>query len=139
MGPGAATRAYNVYSINYYSPQIFKAIGLQSNSAGLFATGIYGVVKVVITALGLMLATEQIGRKVSWASITFTYRMTGGRRILTVCPLARHEITSVPGHRGSSSLLKASHCQIGPPRPEWVNTLAADAPCSANTAQTTPS
>ena len=50
-------------SINYYSPQIFASIGLQGQSAGLFATGIYGVVKVAFTALGLMFATEQIGRK----------------------------------------------------------------------------
>ena len=54
-------------SINYYSPQIFESIGLQGKSAGLFATGIYGVVKVVFTALGLMFATEQIGRK--WSLI----------------------------------------------------------------------
>ncbi|KAI4744197.1 general substrate transporter [Aureobasidium sp. EXF-12298] len=53
-------------SINYYSPQIFKSIGLGS-SAGLFATGIYGVVKVVITALALALMTEQLGRK--WSLI----------------------------------------------------------------------
>jgi sugar porter (SP) family MFS transporter len=52
-------------SINYYSPQIFASIGLQGQQAGLFATGIYGVVKVVITALGLMFATEQFGRKYS--------------------------------------------------------------------------
>jgi SP family sugar:H+ symporter-like MFS transporter len=45
-------------SINYYSPQIFKSIGLGS-SAGLFATGIYGVVKVVMTALALAFMTEQ--------------------------------------------------------------------------------
>lgn len=50
-------------SINYYSPQIFISIGLKGTSAGLFATGIYGVVKVVFTLLGLMVATEQIGRK----------------------------------------------------------------------------
>lgn len=50
-------------SINYYSPQIFKSIGLSSTSAGLFATGIYGVVKVTMTALSLMLAVEQLGRK----------------------------------------------------------------------------
>ncbi|EME45011.1 hypothetical protein DOTSEDRAFT_70907 [Dothistroma septosporum NZE10] len=54
-------------SINYYAPQIFKSVGLSGGSAGLFATGIYGVVKVVITALGLMFATEQIGRK--WSLI----------------------------------------------------------------------
>lgn len=51
-------------SINYYAPQIFKSVGLQGTSAGLFATGVYGIVKIVITALGLMLATEQVGRKV---------------------------------------------------------------------------
>lgn len=52
-------------SINYYSPQIFQSVGLASQSAGLFATGIYGVVKVVFTSLGLMLGVEQAGRKVS--------------------------------------------------------------------------
>ncbi|KAF2213814.1 hypothetical protein CERZMDRAFT_95847 [Cercospora zeae-maydis SCOH1-5] len=50
-------------SINYYSPQIFKSAGLVGQSAGLFATGIYGVVKVVFTSLALMLAVESLGRK----------------------------------------------------------------------------
>lgn len=54
-------------SINYYSPQIFKSVGLSGTSAGLFATGIYGVVKVTCTSLGLMFATEQLGRK--WSLI----------------------------------------------------------------------
>lgn len=51
-------------SINYYSPQIFQSVGLSSASAGLFATGIYGVVKVVFTSLALMFGVEQAGRKV---------------------------------------------------------------------------
>lgn len=46
--------------------RIFKAIGMGS-SAGLFATGIYGVVKVVVTAIGLAFMTEQLGRK--WSLI----------------------------------------------------------------------
>jgi SP family sugar:H+ symporter-like MFS transporter len=54
-------------SINYYAPQIFQSIGLKGTSAGLFATGVYGIVKIVFTALGLMFATEQMGRKVSHA------------------------------------------------------------------------
>ena len=54
-------------SINYYSPQIFKSIGLAGTSAGLFATGIYGVVKVVFTTLGLLFLVEQMGRK--WSLI----------------------------------------------------------------------
>ncbi|KAF2114071.1 MFS quinate transporter-like protein QutD [Lophiotrema nucula] len=52
-------------SINYYAPQIFQSIGLKGQSAGLFATGVYGIVKIVCTALGLMFATEQLGRKYS--------------------------------------------------------------------------
>ena len=51
-------------SINYYAPQIFQSIGLEGTSAGLFATGVYGIVKIVLTALGLMAFTEQLGRKV---------------------------------------------------------------------------
>ncbi|KAF2019766.1 MFS quinate transporter-like protein QutD [Aaosphaeria arxii CBS 175.79] len=50
-------------SINYYAPQIFQSIGLKGTSAGLFATGVYGIVKIVCTAAGLMFATEQMGRK----------------------------------------------------------------------------
>lgn len=42
-------------------------MGLTGGSAGLFATGIYGIVKIVVTAVGLMVATEQLGRK--WSLI----------------------------------------------------------------------
>lgn len=54
-------------SINYYAPQIFKSIGLVGTSSGLFATGVYGIVKIVVTAVGLMAFTEQLGRK--WSLI----------------------------------------------------------------------
>merc|ERR1712093_517678 len=37
-------------AINYYAPQIFKNLGIDGPSTGLFATGIYGVVKVVACA-----------------------------------------------------------------------------------------
>ncbi|KAH8725502.1 general substrate transporter [Phaeosphaeriaceae sp. PMI808] len=50
-------------SINYYAPQIFKTIGLAGTSSSLFATGVYGIVKIVVTAVGLMAFTEQLGRK----------------------------------------------------------------------------
>ena len=56
-------RGIGTNSIDYYSPYIFQLIGLASTSAGLFATGIHGVVKVVLTALGLAFANEQLGRK----------------------------------------------------------------------------
>ncbi|KAK0236086.1 general substrate transporter [Armillaria nabsnona] len=50
-------------AINYFSPQIFASLGITGTTSGLFATGIYGVVKVVAVATVLAFAVEGIGRK----------------------------------------------------------------------------
>jgi len=58
-------------AINYYAPQIFKSLGLVGSSTGLFATGIYGVVKMVTCAAFLLFAADSLGRRKSllWTSI----------------------------------------------------------------------
>jgi hypothetical protein len=48
---------------NYFSPQVFAAVGISGTSAGLFATGIYGLVKVIAVGLALAFAVESWGRK----------------------------------------------------------------------------
>ncbi|KAG1736538.1 general substrate transporter [Suillus lakei] len=50
-------------AINYFSPQIFAALGITGTASGLFATGIYGLVKVVAVGLTLAFAVESWGRK----------------------------------------------------------------------------
>jgi sugar porter (SP) family MFS transporter len=50
-------------AINYFSPQIFAGLGISSTTSGLFATGVYGVVKVVSVSLVLAFAVEGVGRK----------------------------------------------------------------------------
>ncbi|KAJ7134894.1 general substrate transporter [Mycena epipterygia] len=50
-------------AINYFSPQIFASLGIKGTTAELFATGIYGCVKVVSVSLVLAFAIEGIGRK----------------------------------------------------------------------------
>lgn len=50
-------------AINYFSPQIFAGLGLSSTDSTLFATVIYGVVKVVSVGTVLIFAVESIGRK----------------------------------------------------------------------------
>ncbi|KAG6830861.1 hypothetical protein H0H92_014226 [Tricholoma furcatifolium] len=50
-------------AINYFSPQIFASLGISGTTSGLFATGIYGVVKVVSVSIVLMFAVESLGRK----------------------------------------------------------------------------
>lgn len=48
---------------NYFSPQIFAALGITGTSSSLFATGVYGVVKVVAVGLTLAFAVDSWGRK----------------------------------------------------------------------------
>lgn len=58
-------------AINYYAPQIFKALGLEGNEVKLFATGIYGIVKMVACLCFLIFAVDSLGRRRSllWTSI----------------------------------------------------------------------
>jgi hypothetical protein len=50
-------------SIGYYAPQIFASVGLTGSSTSLFATGIYGTVKVISTGIFLIVGIERFGRK----------------------------------------------------------------------------
>jgi hypothetical protein len=50
-------------AINYFSPQIFAGLGISGTTSGLFATGVYGVVKVISVSLVLAFAVEGLGRK----------------------------------------------------------------------------
>lgn len=52
-----------VNSMNYYSPVIFQELGLKGAKANLLGTGIYGIVKIVMTTAVLSLGMEQYGRK----------------------------------------------------------------------------
>jgi MFS family permease len=58
-------------AINYYAPQIFKSLGLVGNEVKLFATGIYGIVKMVSCLAFLIFAADSLGRRRSllWTSI----------------------------------------------------------------------
>ncbi|KAH8750397.1 putative quinate permease [Hyaloscypha finlandica] len=58
-------------AINYYAPTIFLNLGIPSANTGLFATGIYGVVKMVTCAAFLLFAADSLGRRRSllWTSI----------------------------------------------------------------------
>lgn len=50
-------------SIGYYAPEIFETVGVSSTNTSLFATGIYGTVKVVMTFIFLLVGIDFIGRK----------------------------------------------------------------------------
>lgn len=50
-------------SIGYYAPQIFQTIGISSSDSSLFATGVYGTVKVVATGAFLLIGIDKWGRR----------------------------------------------------------------------------
>ncbi|KAG6828154.1 hypothetical protein H0H92_009005 [Tricholoma furcatifolium] len=52
-------------SVSYYAPQIFESIGYTSATSALLASGVYGVVKVVATALFVFFFVESLGRRLS--------------------------------------------------------------------------
>lgn len=49
--------------INYFSPMVFKSIGLSSGEAELFATGIYGILKMIVVLVGFSSLIDRFGRR----------------------------------------------------------------------------
>lgn len=50
-------------SIGYYAPEIFQTVGVSKTNASLFATGVYGTVKIVATGFFLIFGIDRIGRR----------------------------------------------------------------------------
>lgn len=50
-------------AINYFSPRIFKSIGLTGQSTGLYATGIYGIVRLVFIFAAMYYIVDRFGRR----------------------------------------------------------------------------
>ncbi|KAI8641173.1 general substrate transporter [Parasitella parasitica] len=49
--------------INYFSPIIFKSIGLSSSEAELLATGVYGILKMIVVLIGFSSLIDRFGRR----------------------------------------------------------------------------
>lgn len=52
-----------INAINYYSPTVFRSIGIQGTNTRLFTTGIFGVVKTVVTLIWLLYLIDRVGRR----------------------------------------------------------------------------
>jgi len=52
-------------TVGYYAPQIFQAIGFSSVQSSLLASGVYGIMKVVATAIFIWFGIDRLGRKIS--------------------------------------------------------------------------
>lgn len=52
-------------AFTYYAPIFFKSVGMSGESASLFATGLYGVVKTISSLIWILFFIERVGRKYS--------------------------------------------------------------------------
>ncbi|KIX96426.1 uncharacterized protein Z520_07692 [Fonsecaea multimorphosa CBS 102226] len=52
-----------INGINYYSPTIFKTLGVVGTNTGLFATGVYGCVKFITSIISLFWLVDRLGRR----------------------------------------------------------------------------
>lgn len=52
-----------INAINYYSPTVFNSIGVVGTNAGLFSTGIFGVIKTIVTLIWLFFLIDNLGRR----------------------------------------------------------------------------
>jgi len=55
--------ATGINAINYYSPTVFKSIGITGTNTAFFTTGLYGVVKTAFTVVFLIFLIDQFGRR----------------------------------------------------------------------------
>jgi hypothetical protein len=52
-----------INAINYYSPTVFKSIGIVGTSTSFLTTGIFGVVKTTLTIFWLLFMIDHLGRR----------------------------------------------------------------------------
>ncbi|KAI4721903.1 quinate permease [Aureobasidium sp. EXF-10727] len=52
-----------INAINYYSPTVFKSIGITGTNTSFFTTGLFGVVKTVMTIIWILFLIDKLGRR----------------------------------------------------------------------------
>ncbi|EHY52824.1 hypothetical protein HRR83_007624 [Exophiala dermatitidis] len=64
-------------AINYYAPTIFTDLGVTGNTNSLFATGVYGIVKMCSCAIFIVFLADTLGRKLSlvWTGLFMWFCM----------------------------------------------------------------
>lgn len=69
-------------AMTYYSPTIFASVGLSGPSIGLFATGIYGIVKMISCAIFIIFVSDSLGRRKSllWTAMVQVSTVLRSRR-----------------------------------------------------------
>ncbi len=52
-----------INAINYYSPTVFRSIGITGTNTGFLTTGLFGVVKTCLTIIWILWLVDRVGRR----------------------------------------------------------------------------
>lgn len=63
MADDPAHLGSGINAINYYSPTVFKSIGVTGTNTSFLTTGIFGVVKTALTIVWLLVLIDHMGRR----------------------------------------------------------------------------
>ncbi|PVH14344.1 uncharacterized protein CXQ87_002473 [Candidozyma duobushaemuli] len=102
---------FGINAVTYYSPTIFKSIGVNGNNATLLSTGIFGVLKAVASLFWIFFLVDKLGRRACliWICLPCTICMWYiGAYVKIENPAARldaGETGSTAGGRAAQGLL----------------------------------
>ncbi|KAH9229748.1 hypothetical protein K456DRAFT_1740875 [Colletotrichum gloeosporioides 23] len=87
-------------AMTYYSPRIFASVGLSGSASGLFATGVYGIVKMVSCAIFIVFVTDTLGRRkiLLWTGIVQGLALFYVGFYIRFDPPVTGESVSAPGY-----------------------------------------
>lgn len=66
-----------INAVTYYSPTVFKSLGISGTNTGLLSTGIFGVIKAVASIVWMVFIVDNLGRRFSmfWGSFPCAFCM----------------------------------------------------------------
>ncbi|KAK4054712.1 hypothetical protein OIV83_000636 [Microbotryomycetes sp. JL201] len=91
-------------AINYFSTRIFKSFGLTGTSSSLFASGIYGVVRLVAVVIAMAVVSDRAGR--------VTMMLWGGSAMAICMWVVGSIIKTHPPTPGASTIAGSSYAAI---------------------------
>lgn len=102
---------FGINAVTYYSPTIFKSLGVQGANAGLLSTGIFGLLKGAASVLWVFVLVDTFGRRVCLCYIALPCSLCMwylGAYIKIADPagrLAQGDIGETPGGTAAKAML----------------------------------
>ncbi|KAL1862765.1 hypothetical protein VTK73DRAFT_6664 [Phialemonium thermophilum] len=110
-----------INAINYYSPTVFKSIGITGTNTSLLSTGVFGALKTFVTIIWILVLIDQFGRR----NLLMFGGFTGSIALWIVggyIAVARPSIHPQPGSPGGKAAMAFFYIWTVSYTPSWSGT-----------------